>query len=220
MKKTIIAFLCGLLLGTTTSAYAIASYYDDVSTTDWFYHEVTSLSDKGIVNGFDDGTFKPYKNVTRAELAVMMDRLIKYIEGDDISNGNPGNQNDDVPEINIVSSIPSEIDDFGFEGSDALSISGDILSIAVGYGGGCQEHDFALYWNGSVVKTNPAQIDFYLIHDANGDMCEAALSETLQFDISAFKTKYNSRYRDDEDEVQVNVKGARGDYQSIDIDLY
>jgi len=52
---------------------------------------VNSLSEKGIINGYPDGTFGPTKNVNRAELAVMLDKTIQYVQTGTIS------QNTDIP---------------------------------------------------------------------------------------------------------------------------
>lgn len=70
-----------------------------------------------------------------------------------------------------------EIEDARVEGSE--------LVIDVAYGGGCEEHEFALFWDGSVFETFPLQVDLELYHDANNDFCESFRFETLRFDISA-----------------------------------
>lgn len=45
--------------------------FDDVSSTDWFAYAVEVAADKGIVEGYDDGTFLPGNNITRAEVAAI-----------------------------------------------------------------------------------------------------------------------------------------------------
>lgn len=71
-----------------------------------------------------------------------------------------------------------------FEMSD-VTIEGDVLKIKVSYAGGHEEHDFALYWNQIVARSYPGKTTIHLKHDANGDMAEALLSETLEFDLTA-----------------------------------
>ena len=39
------------------------------------------MIENGIINGYDDGTFNPSGYVTRAEAAVMLYRVIDFIEG-------------------------------------------------------------------------------------------------------------------------------------------
>ena len=38
--------------------------------------EINYLLDKGIITGYEDGTFKPTRNVTRAEAAIMLGRAL------------------------------------------------------------------------------------------------------------------------------------------------
>ena|GEM_PF-2837348 len=79
MKKTLTLILVGAILGSTV-AFAATKYFSDVPVGLWYSDEIASLSEKGIITGYSDGTFGPTKNVSRAELAVMLDRLIDYIE--------------------------------------------------------------------------------------------------------------------------------------------
>lgn len=65
-----------------------------------------------------------------------------------------------------------------------VKIEGDVLLVTVSYGGGAEEHDFALYWNGITLRSFPGQIHVMLKHDANGDAAEAYLTQTLRFDLS------------------------------------
>jgi len=45
----------------------IKSIFSDVSNTHWAYEYIKSMSDKNIVSGYPDGTFKPDNDITRAE---------------------------------------------------------------------------------------------------------------------------------------------------------
>ena len=53
--------------------------FTDVAENDWFYAAVQWASGEGIVNGYEDGSFKPDQAVTREELAVMLYRYAKSI---------------------------------------------------------------------------------------------------------------------------------------------
>ncbi len=44
----------------------------------WAGKEIIELVDKGIINGYSDGTFKPNKNITRAETVKIISNLLKY----------------------------------------------------------------------------------------------------------------------------------------------
>lgn len=67
------------------------------------------------------------------------------------------------------------------------SISGDILTLTVSYGGGCQEHQFNAYFNGIYMKSLPPKATIYIEHINNGDNCRKIVEETLRFDLSAVK---------------------------------
>lgn len=52
--------------------------FNDVSMDDWHYFYIEDLTEKGIISGYDDGTFLPNKPITRAEftkLAVESSRM-------------------------------------------------------------------------------------------------------------------------------------------------
>lgn len=53
----------------------------DVKESDWFYNDVKSLFDKGIVNGKREDYFGAESFVTRAEISAMINRAIAYVIG-------------------------------------------------------------------------------------------------------------------------------------------
>ena len=64
----------GLLAGTIVlgmSSIAMAKF-DDVDEKNHYFEPITILSEKGIINGYPDNTFKPANKVTRAEFAKMI----------------------------------------------------------------------------------------------------------------------------------------------------
>lgn len=65
------------------------------------------------------------------------------------------------------------------------SLSGDILSLDVGYGGGCEAHQLRLCWDGGIMESYPMQARIWVSHNANGDSCEAALNQLMEVDISS-----------------------------------
>ncbi|MFC5541625.1 S-layer homology domain-containing protein [Ureibacillus suwonensis] len=54
------------------TGFAEAASFPDVKSTDYFYEAVTSLTERGIIKGFPDGTFKPYQSVTRGQAAKIL----------------------------------------------------------------------------------------------------------------------------------------------------
>ena len=79
MKK----FLCGMILGLVlapTVIHAAAHFFYDVQLGDWYGPAVSRLKAYGIINGYQDGTFKPHQGVSRAELAVIIDRVMNRLD--------------------------------------------------------------------------------------------------------------------------------------------
>ena len=50
--------------------------FSDVPAGAWYYDAVMSLCGKGIMSGYEDNSFKPDKNITRAELSAVLARFI------------------------------------------------------------------------------------------------------------------------------------------------
>ncbi len=66
-------------------------------------------------------------------------------------------------------------------------IQDDCLALVVSYGGGCASHDFALYWDGTSLLSVPGRVQLSLLHNANGDLCEAILTDSLHFDLTGIQ---------------------------------
>ena len=81
---------------------------------------------------------------------------------------------------------PSELEDAGFFTTNytlaEARIEGTELVTTLRFGGGCQEHDFALCWDGD---RDAESIDLYLGHNSNNDFCEAFLAEEVRFELGA-----------------------------------
>lgn len=64
---------CFACAAVTASA---ANPFTDVSSDDWAYQAVASLSDEGVIDGYPDGTFRGDKHVSRYEIAQIVARLM------------------------------------------------------------------------------------------------------------------------------------------------
>ena len=61
--------------------------FSDVNVGDWFNNNVSTVAAAGIVNGYDDGTFRPNQSITRAEFATIAARFTSLVhEGDNLFN--------------------------------------------------------------------------------------------------------------------------------------
>ncbi|MCL2740246.1 MAG: S-layer homology domain-containing protein [Oscillospiraceae bacterium] len=72
MKKVVSLALSFVML--FSMAITSAKSFSDVKSGDWFYADVSELSDLDIIKGRDGGWFDPHANVTRAEYVAMHNR--------------------------------------------------------------------------------------------------------------------------------------------------
>lgn len=61
-----------LLLTGTLFANAYDISFSDVSAESWFYEDVMTLAESGVISGYPDGTYRPTKNVTTGEALKMI----------------------------------------------------------------------------------------------------------------------------------------------------
>lgn len=91
MKKIVsLVLLVGIMVSAVCNTYA--STYDkqvfsDVPINHWAYPYISEMVERGVISGYDDGTFQPDKPVTRAEAAKMMASIanVPKIESSDKS---------------------------------------------------------------------------------------------------------------------------------------
>ncbi|MGO4495889.1 S-layer homology domain-containing protein [Paenibacillus sp. 2RAB27] len=62
----------GLNLETSTSSFS------DVQASDWYATTVATAAKAGIIDGYEDGSFKPNAQITREELTAMIVRTMNY----------------------------------------------------------------------------------------------------------------------------------------------
>ena len=79
MKKFISGLIIGLLISSTPFAFGAGVLFTDIESGTWYSNATKTLSKIGVIKGYEDSTFKPENNVTRAELSVMLDRYDKYL---------------------------------------------------------------------------------------------------------------------------------------------
>lgn len=86
LRQVGVMLLAGMMLSSSTSTYAITykdengkkveiDEFKDVKTH-WARNIIREWNDLGIVNGDDKGNFNPNANITRGDLACMIDRLL------------------------------------------------------------------------------------------------------------------------------------------------
>jgi len=70
--------------------------------------EIKFFTDTGIMNGYPDGTFRPESNITRAEFAALLARVMKF------SSGSVPSGFADVPESHFASGAVSYVSSMGY----------------------------------------------------------------------------------------------------------
>lgn len=72
-QAVVILYRCAEFLGTDNSEASSQIIYTDAdAVSDWAVEAVSWASSIGIIRGYEDGTFKPFNNVTKAEFAQML----------------------------------------------------------------------------------------------------------------------------------------------------
>lgn len=55
-----------------------STYFNDVTANEWFAGVVGAAAQAKLIDGYEDGTFRPNAQITREELAAMVVRALKY----------------------------------------------------------------------------------------------------------------------------------------------
>ena len=122
---------------------------------------------------------------------------------------------DDVPPVGprsgavVVSEVPHVLGQDPFVLNDA-AIAGDTLSLDLSYAGGCARHEFTLVASELFRESDPVQLPLTLAHDANGDSCEAWLTQDYEFDLSVLRDRYRQAYGDGPGRIVLLLEGAPG----------
>lgn len=75
MKK-VLSLVLVIAMVLSSMSFAFAAKFDDV--TNDYEEAVDTLAALGVITGYEDGTFRPEKTVTRAEMAKLMVELLGY----------------------------------------------------------------------------------------------------------------------------------------------
>jgi hypothetical protein len=80
-KKLIAVFLAALMILPIMPSEALgqvarSSVFSDLAATHWAYNEIIDLSQRGIINGFPDGTYRPEEALTKEQFARLVVSLL------------------------------------------------------------------------------------------------------------------------------------------------
>ena len=94
---------------------------------------------------------------------------------------------------------------------NGAAVTGDVLMVSVSYAGGCRDHEFRLLTADSFMESDPVQLRITIVHDGNGDRCEAWITEQRSFDLSDIKARWQAAYRRESGVVQLRLRDAVDD---------
>lgn len=105
-----------------------SSFFDDVSKKDEHYKEISAAVNSGIIEGYDDGLFRPENTATRGETSAMVCRILNYITDKELveepnpsvdlkEDEYPEDEPEEIPEVDYV---PGDVDD-GIDGKINLT---------------------------------------------------------------------------------------------------
>ena len=109
----------------------------------------------------------------------------------------------------VFSEAPARWGQDPFVVNDA-AIAGDTLELSLSYAGGCARHVVTLVVSELFLESDPVQIPVSLAHDANGDPCEAWLTQEYEFDLTPIRNRYRQAYGDGPGRVVLLLDGAPG----------
>jgi spore germination protein YaaH len=78
-REEIAVILQRLLNGKSIPSEGKIVNFRDVGENRWSYPSITEMSAKQMFSGFEDGTFRPEEPVTRAQIAVLLNRISPYL---------------------------------------------------------------------------------------------------------------------------------------------
>ncbi|SFQ24059.1 S-layer homology domain-containing protein [Salibacterium halotolerans] len=84
--KTYVSLIAVSLLALSPFSVLAESTFDDVNDSYWAAEEIEYIADQGIINGYEDGTFHPQEDVSRAQAAKM---LTEALDLEPVEEGGP-----------------------------------------------------------------------------------------------------------------------------------
>ncbi|WP_177194686.1 S-layer homology domain-containing protein [Alteribacillus iranensis] len=81
LKKAKLWLVTGAVFMGLTPVVEAERSFQDIPESYWAYEEMEEMAEKGIVNGYPDGTYRPQTPVTRSQSAVIIGRALEIDVG-------------------------------------------------------------------------------------------------------------------------------------------
>ena len=85
MKSKNLACIAALCISLTLPNIAYSASFADLENANWARPAIEEMSKLGFVGGYEDGTFRPSKEITRAELLTIINKMNNFTEEAEIT---------------------------------------------------------------------------------------------------------------------------------------
>lgn len=89
LTRAMFVTMLGRLSGADLTQYT-GSSFPDVSESSYYAQHVQWAVEAKVIDGFEDGTFRPNENITREQMACIMTRYLQSLNLDTTYSGEPG----------------------------------------------------------------------------------------------------------------------------------
>ena len=86
----------------------LSSRFNDVKPEDWFYNYVNVLTDMRVINGFDDGSFRPHENVTLEQALKIITIALGYSIPAEQKGGYPTGYANQARQLGVMRGVANE----------------------------------------------------------------------------------------------------------------
>ena len=101
-----------LVLGMTSVACAYDVSFSDVPEDSWFYTDVMTLAESGVIGGYPDGTYRPTKKVTTGEALKMILLAAGYPEPEPAASHWARGSHTSIGHVNLIWKLGTRLSEF------------------------------------------------------------------------------------------------------------